>query len=82
MQHVALGEIVGRPDRIGDPARHLLEGGLHQVVLRLEVRVEAAVGQPGSLHNLRDSDAVDALLPKRVGSRLHDSLAGFLFMFF
>jgi hypothetical protein len=44
------------------------DGLSHEVVLRLEVRIEAAVGESGTGHDLHHSDALDPLtLDRRSG---------------
>src|SRR5262245_23818843 len=44
---------------------HVRHGVRHEVVLRREVRVEAAVGESRTGHDFCHSDALDALAPDR-----------------
>src|SRR6185295_10138381 len=45
-----------------------------QVLLRAELSVEAAVGEPGILHQVRHADAVEAALAEQPCRRLEDAL--------
>ena len=50
-------------------------GGLgNQVIARSEVLVEAAVRQPGRLHDLRDRRPIQALLADPLRGDVHDAL--------
>ena len=55
---------------------HLVDGGGHQIILGLEVGVEAAVSQPGLGHNPGHGDAVRTLGADGLGRLLQHPFAG------
>src|SRR5262249_32153026 len=52
---------------------HMRDGVSDEFVLRLEVRIEAAVGESGSAYDFCHSDALDPLAPDRGGSLGEDA---------
>ena len=52
----------------------------YEVFFRFEVAVEAAVGEAGRLHEIGDTDAVDASFAKEPGGYVEDSLVVFGFL--
>jgi len=49
-------------------------------LLGFEMRIEAAMGEAGLLHQLGDGEAVRTLLPQHAGRDLHQLFVGFLLM--
>ena len=52
-----------------------LAGFSGQSVFTGEVLVEAALGHTGGLHNVRDTDRLDSMRPKKATGDLHDPYA-------
>ena len=55
---------------------HRLQDGCHEVVLAVEVVVEAAAADAGAFEDLTGADAVVAVLDDELARRLHDPVAG------
>src|SRR6266404_9627096 len=54
---------------------HSLGGFGDEIVFRRELAVEAAVGQPGALHNVRDSDSFKTTLTEERARHVENLLA-------
>src|SRR4029077_18879273 len=66
------GHLVPTLDQLSERA---FAGLCRQFFFRLEVGVEAAVRQPGALHQAVDADAVEALFPKQSARNIENPLA-------
>src|SRR5262245_17590424 len=73
-----LGELA---PALGGTVHRVVERLDHQRLARGEMGVEAAMRQPGLLHQVSDADAMGALLAQPHRGLAHDALVGFLLVF-